>query len=304
MRLMPGRRGAGRTAAPLLRLAAAFGIAAGAGTVACGRGPSTEPPRSTGPPAARVSAAAADSMAPVARDSADRCRWEAPVPLAHTREEYATAPWDERSMRSGVALRCVLRAGGPEVRVVVRGDDRIPRWVDVYSPADARARAQTLVVRDNEQPASEHGDLLRGQDLNDDGWTDLRVQTWSGTAGVSHEVFMWNPRRGRFEQDSVFPGGTGIYAIHGRPCVGEESWSGLGHAGGGEYCWARGGWHLVRTYRLDADNAAAEFYVRTTRWLEDGRVLRTWTDTLPADSAQADPEFRSAPPSMSRRARG
>jgi hypothetical protein len=293
-------RGPLRTAASLFRLVACLGIAAGA--AACGRG------RPADPPPARVSAAAQanDSMSPIARDSTDRCRWEAPVPLAHTREEYRYRWWDEASLNRGVPLRCALRGGGPEVRVVVRGDGQVPRWVDVYSPPDARVHAQTLEVRDNDEPAHEHSDLAVGEDLNDDGWTDLWVQTWSGTAGVYYEVFMWNPRRHRFEQDSVFPGGTSIYAIDGRPCVGEERRGYPGYATGGEYCWARGGWHLVRTYRLDNDHASADprnaFFVRTTEWLEDGRVLRTWTDTLPADSARRNAEFRSGPPQMSRRA--
>jgi len=276
-------------AASLVRLAACFAV------IACERRPSAETP------SARVSAAtpARDSTAPIARDSSDRCRWEGTAPRAHTGEEYGLAQWDSAAMAHGVALRCALRAGGPDVRVVVRGDyGGIPKQVDVYSPVDARRRMQTLAL-DNEQPAEEDGTLLKGEDLNDDGWTDLRVRTWSGTGGVTEDVFTWNPQRSRFEQDSVFPRGTGIFAYEDRPCVGEESESG-GLGGGGETCWADGRWHLVRTYRLDP---AGDSYVRNTHWLEEGRVVRTWTDTLPRDSADHDPEFRTAAPVVPRRAR-
>ncbi|MFL5542281.1 MAG: XAC2610-related protein [Longimicrobiaceae bacterium] len=292
-------------AASLAGLAACFGV------IACGRRPSAETP------SAQVSAAAPangstrpvarDSMMPIPRDSADRCRWEEPSPRAHAGEAYELAHWDSVAMGRGVALRCELRGGGPTVRVVVRGDNySIPRQVEVYSPPGARAATQTLTL-DTEEPAYEHSGLMIGQDLNDDGWTDLRVQTWSGTAGISYDVFMWNPRRGRFEQDSVFTGGTSIHAIDGRPCVGEESKSGIGHSGGGEYCWARGGWQKVRTYQLDApdtrDASWPSIYVRRTEWWAGGKVVRTVVDSLPFDSALADPDFRSAPPDPSRRSR-
>jgi hypothetical protein len=261
---------------------------------------SAAPPSAKAPPAN-------DSTRPVVRDSADRCRWEEPAPRAHVGEEYRYQWRDERSMQRGVALRCALRDGGPEVRVVVRGLSYAPRWVDVYSPPEARVATQALAL-DIAEPANEHSQLMIGQDLNDDGWTDLQVRTSTGTAGLSEDVFMWNPRRRRFEQDSVFPRGTNIHAIDGRPCVGEESRGSSAAYAGGEYCWARGGWHRVRTYRLDNSHATADrrsaFFVRTTEWLEDGRVLRTWTDTLPADSARGDAEFRTRPPQMSRRVRG
>lgn len=199
-------------------------------------------------------------------------------------------------MSRGVALRCALRDGGPEVRVVVGGGFSIPMGVHVYSPPDARSALQMLAL-DNDQPAGQRSDLLVGEDLNDDGWTDLRVQTWSGSAGVTHDVFMWNPRRGRFEQDSVFPRGTNIAAMDGAPCVSGSSRSGAGHFSGGEFCWSRGTWHLVGTFQvdwLDGSEPGQDLSVRQLEWRDDDRVLRRVVDTLPSDSARDIPDFHRA----------
>ncbi|MFL5383613.1 MAG: XAC2610-related protein [Longimicrobiaceae bacterium] len=264
-----------RTTTSLVRLAACLGIAAGA--VACGRGRSADPPAkvSAAPPSAK--ALPNDSMVPVARDSADRCRWEEPVPMAHTSEDDLPRKWDEGSMERGVPLRCVLRDGGPEVRVVVGGIESIPMGVQVYFPADARTKVQTLAL-DNDERASEWSDLAVGEDLNDDGWTDLRVQTWSGSGGVVHDLFMWNPQRSRFEQDSVFPRGTEITPLERRGCAGTAHRNGAFESTGAEYCWSGGRWHLERRWK--ADKRAERFHVRTTEEMRDGRVLRMRIDTV------------------------
>ncbi|MFL5542280.1 MAG: XAC2610-related protein [Longimicrobiaceae bacterium] len=221
--------------------------------------------------------ARADSMRPISRDSADRCRWEEPSPRAHTGEEYWLAHWDSASMERGVPLRCVLREGEPEVRVVVRGADGIPMVVEVYFPADARTKVQTLAL-DNDEHASEQSSLAVGEDLNDDGWTDLRVKTWSGSGGVIYDLFTWNPQRSRFEQDSVFPGGTDIHSLDRRGCAGTVHRNGAFQSGGGEFCWSGGRWHLVR--RWTADKRAERFHVRRTEEMRDGRVLRVHIDTV------------------------
>jgi hypothetical protein len=241
--------------------------------MACGRG------RPADPPPARVSAAAPanDSMTPIARDSADRCRWEAPVPLARASGGDRPPWWDAASLDRGVPLRCVLRDGGPEVRVVVRGADSRPMVVEVYFPADARTKVQTLTL-DNDERAHERSSLAEGEDLNDDGWTDLRVKTWSGSGGVFYDLFTWNPRRSRFEQDSVFPGGTDIHSLERRGCAGTVRRSGAFNSVGGEYCWSGGRWHLVR--RWTADKRAERFHVRRTEEMRDGRVLHVRIDTV------------------------
>ena len=259
---------------------------------ACDRGSARSPAASarTDTMVARANVKDTATMVPVSRDSADRCRWEEPAPRAHAGDEYWLAHWERSGMVRGVGLRCALREGGPEVRVVVRGYDDIPHYVDVYSPPDGRVRAQTLLL-DTDEPANEHSGLMVGEDLNDDGWTDLRVQTWTGSAGISHDVFMWNPGHGRFEQDSIFPGGTNIAAVHGEPCANVSSASGAGHLTGGEYCWVRGGWHLVGSFQLDQLEGSAAM-VRRFEWRNDDRVLRTVIDTVPRDVVRDIPDFR------------
>ncbi|HEV7587453.1 MAG TPA: hypothetical protein VGO40_04935 [Longimicrobium sp.] len=273
------------------RRLATLAVAAAVAAAGCGRKPST------GSPPAVHAVAAADSV-PVPRKPGDRCRWEGAPQRMSARQQGGRPDYDSATIAKGVAVRCALREAGPEVRVVVRGEYSIPKQVDVYSPPGARAPAQTLAL-ENEQPASRGGDLLVGEDLNDDGWTDLRVQTWSGSAGVSHDVFMWNPQRSRFEQDSVLPRGVGLAAIDGRPCVSELGWAGIGLVGGGEDCWSAGGWHEVRTWRMDlkenGPGARTSFYVRTTDWKDGERVIRTQVDTLP-ESVRDHLELLTSPP--------
>lgn len=280
-----------------LLLTAAFTFAA------CGRGDPSPPPAAPAPPAvAQAPVRDPVRMTPVGRDSADRCRWEGAAPVAPTGGDTWLAKWDSAAMQRGVPLRCELREGGPAVRVVVGGGFSIPMAVDVYSPPDASAAMQRLLL-DNDEPASARSELLYGEDLNDDGWTDLRVQTWSGTAGVTHDVFTWNARRGRFEQDSVFPRGTNIYALDGVPCVHESSRSGAGHFSGGEYCWSRGGWHLTGTYQVDwfdGSGPEQDLSVRKLEWRNDDRVLGTVVDTLPSDSARDISDFHRTPPPRAR----
>jgi len=284
-----------RTAMSRVRLVACLAVAAGA--AACGRGRSAETPparvtvvtdNDTMVDGRSAAAPAKDSMAPVTRDSTDRCRWEGPVPMAHTSEESWLRKWDAASLDRGVPLRCVLRDGGPEVRVVVRGDGSIPMVVDVYFPADTGAKVQTLTL-DNDERASEYSDLAVGEDLNDDGWTDLRVQTWSGSGGVVHDLFTWNPRRSRFEQDSVFPGGTDIHSLERRGCAGTVHRYGASESVGAEYCWSGGRWHLVR--RWTADKSPERFQVRTTEEMREGRVLRVRIDTIMDRPIQAEAQL-------------
>lgn len=289
----------------MLRDSPLSAILIAAALAACDRGdpPSRPPPA----PPARAQATARDTgrLEPIGRDSTDRCRWEDPVPRAHVGDDNWLAKWDSASMSRGVPLRCALRDGGPEVRVVVGGEFSIPMGVHVYSPPDARTALQMLAL-DNDERAGARSNLLVGEDLNDDGWTDLRVQTWSGSAGVTHDVFTWNPRRGRFEQDSVFPGGTNLYAVDGVPCVWGSSRSGVGHSSGGEYCWSRGRWHLVGVYQRDAVEGAGPsrgLSVRRLEWRDGDRVLRTVIDTLPDDSARDIPDFHRSP-SVRARLRG
>lgn len=288
----------------MLRSAAIFVILAAA-LAACDRGDPPSPPPPAPPSVAQAAARDTGRLEPIGRDSTDRCRWEDPAPRAHVGDEDWLAKWDSASMSRGVPLRCALREGGPVVRVVVGGEYSIPMGVHVYSPPDARKALQMLAL-DNDERAGARSNLLVGEDLNDDGWTDLRVQTWSGSAGVTHDVFMWNPRRGRFEQDSVFPRGTNIYTLDDVPCLRASSRSGAGHFSGGEFCWSRGAWHLVGTYQvdgLDGSEPGQDLSVRELEWRDGDRVLRRVVDTLPSDSARDIPDFHRSP-SVRARLRG
>ena len=175
----------------------------------------------------------------------DACRY------ADARPRYGDAaygqPYDTAAMAHGVTLRCELRGGGPEVRLVVRGRWGIPAAVDVYDPPAARRPAQQLYMDDNDQRAYEGSGLVEGEDLNRDGWTDLKVETWSGTAGVFYDVFLYQPGRHRFVKDSTLSGGGGVVPIRGREtCVGTGTRTGMGDWVDNDFCWRGGRWVHVR----------------------------------------------------------
>ena len=94
-----------------------------------------------------------------------------------------------------------------------------------------------------------------------------------------HDLFTWNPQRSRFEQDSVFPGGSDIHSLERRGCAGTVHRNGASESDGAEYCWSGGRWHLER--RWTADKRPERFQVRTTEEMRDGRVPRVRIDTIP-----------------------
>jgi hypothetical protein len=178
------------------------------------------------------------------RDPDDRCRYADSRHHARPGDAGYGAPYDTAAMSSGVTLQCAVREGGPELRLVIRGEYGIPMRADVYFPAHSPRPIQRLSMGDNDQRAYEGSTLAEGRDLNRDGWTDLKVQTWSGSGGISYELFMYDPARERFVQDSVLPGGGGLAPLEDRrePCVLSGLKSGVGNFHDCEYCWRGGRW--------------------------------------------------------------
>lgn len=225
------------------------------------------------------------------RQPGDRCRYADTRPQRAENEPGYGTRYDAAALARGVTLRCALRAGGPELRLVIHGDDAIPTDADVYLPAGAGRPLQRLHVRDNDQGAYEGSSLAEGFDLNRDGWTDLKVQTWSGSAGVSYELFTYDPARQRFVQDSVLPGGGGLDVIADRsePCVSSFYADGAAAFNEREYCWRRGHWALVREREQDyfGDGSGRRF-VLTVREPRAGRMVTVRVDT----SAKPAPGLR------------
>lgn len=235
-----------RLAAPLLAAALA----------ACDRAP---PPRAAMPDlrAMQESVTAAERLARldegrqlIVMDSAaeyrepperpDDCHYAGP-----RRQVRYAAPYDSTVMRGGIPFRCRLRARGPEVRVVLGGEGSIPLGIQVYSPAEAARPAQTFAL-DNSEGAYEGGDLLTGEDLNGDGWMDLRVRTYSGSGGVMYDVFRYSPPARGFVRDTVLSGATNVRRIAGRPCAGWSSKTSADDVTDYDLCWSGGAWVLTR----------------------------------------------------------
>jgi hypothetical protein len=191
-------------------------------------------------------------------------------------------PADSAVMARGVAFRCPLRAGGREVRLVVSGEWGIPMGVDVFSPPDADKRSQQLLL-DTDERAIPGRHLLEGEDLNDDGWTDLKVPTWSGTGGQVYDVFMYDPRRSAFVKDTVLSGGGGVVPREERPCVGTGWRSGISHHLLDEYCWSGGAWVLERADELNMVRSRPDceyLYARSSKVRRNGRMQPVPLDTI------------------------
>ncbi|HET7233469.1 MAG TPA: hypothetical protein VFJ16_25890 [Longimicrobium sp.] len=280
------------------RLACRLALCAGAaGCRPAGEEPQREPVSAVARAAGTVvtTATATDTVGPAGEDTTpgrrapgDRCRYADARRQARPGDANFGAWYDTAAMSRGVTLRCLLRDGGPEARVVVLGRYGIPMAADIYVPAGAARPLQRVFMEDNDQHAVEGGTLAEGFDLNRDGWTDLKVQTWSGSGGVSYDLFMYDPRARRFVRDSVLPGGGGIEPLRRRePCVGTGIRSGVGNFDDHEYCWRGGHWAHVRELRqerlggLDGNTR----YVLTVREPRGGRMVTVRVDTSATDAA-------------------
>ena len=215
----------------------------------------------------------------VATDTADAPRAWTPPPNdcrytdarprpAHDDPEH-WQPYDSAAMAQGVEYRCALRPAGPQVRLVVRGEWGIPLAVDVHSPPGAARPLQRLEL-DNDQRALKGTDLVVGEDLNGDGWTDVRMRTFSGTGGVWYDVYLYAPPQRAFVRDTVLSRQSNVRRLAGPPCV-ETSQRMGSHWSGAAYCWNDGRWILTRTVVREPG--------------EDGRVVRTRSE-LRGDTLQ------------------
>jgi hypothetical protein len=248
---------------------------------ACDRG------RSAGSPPARVSAAAPVS-AP--RDTAprwleprrpgDRCRRaDGEDDRPHPSSPSGGVAYEDLS--HGVAFDCTLREGRP-ARLVLQGDDYgWPATVLVYDPPGAAAAADTLKMGEGEPPYA-GATLLEGEDLNGDGWTDVRVMTFHGTGGRMFDVFRYDPARRRFEKDTVLSGQGNIHRVGTTPCA-RISWRMGGNWSWMDQCWRGGRWVVTRAERRTQDDAHStrdvRVYVHEESELRGGKMRVVSADT-------------------------
>ena len=243
---------------PLPRLALALAIVAIAG---CGRG-SAPParversslaaaPRPIPPPPAPGSV----PMEP--REPGDRCQREPgqpPRPLLMQSDSVPSTYYE--AIGQGLAFRCILRDGHP-VRLVLQADSYgSPAAVLVYDPPAATAAPDTLLVGKvpgETEPPYLGAPMVEGEDLDGDGWADVRVMTFHGTGGHVYDVFRYDPRRSRFAKDTVLSGMGNVHREDG--CV-RTSWKmGIGNDSWLDYCWRDGRWVAVRGERWERSDS-------------------------------------------------
>ncbi|HYR09271.1 MAG TPA: hypothetical protein VEQ60_15915 [Longimicrobium sp.] len=207
----------------------------------------------------------------------DDCRYTDARPRTRIGDPGHWELYDSTAMARGVEYRCALRPQGPEVRLVVRGESGIPMAVDVHSPPEAGRPLQRLLL-DNDERAREGNDLVIGEDLNGDGWTDLRVQTFSGQGGVVYDVFLYAPTQRAFVPDTVLSSESWVHRLAGEPCAGTSHKMALGVWSSAAYCWKGGRWILTRT--VSQDRAEHGGYIRTHRELRGDTLRVVRVDTL------------------------
>jgi len=252
--------GCGRDAAPSARAAASSGAAA----------PAAPPP--VPPP---------DTTTPLeAREPGDRCRREsAAAPRALVIDSFVSSYED---IRPRLAFRCTLRAGRPARLVLETRDFGDPAAVLVYDPPDAPAAADTLLLSEAEPPYR-GAPIVEGEDLDGDGWTDVRVMTFHGSGGRMFDVFRYAPARRRFEKDTVLSGGGNIHRV-GAACV-RDSWAmGVGTWSSRERCWRNGRWVATRGESQEYSSALStrdvSVSIHEIRELRGGRMRVVSVDTV------------------------
>lgn len=181
----------------------------------------------------------------------------------------------------GLAFLCTLHEGY-RVRLVVAGDgDGDPVAVVVHDPPADTAGGDTLLLGESEPPYA-GATILEGEDLDGDGWTDVRVMTFHGSGGHMYDVFRYQPSRRRFEKDTVLSGQGNVQRAD-RGCA-RTSWAmGAGNHSWVEQCWRNGMWVPVRGESWATDDALStrevQVSVHEKLALRNGRLRVVSADT-------------------------
>ena len=185
-------------------------------------------------------------------------------------------------IRPRLVFRCALREGHPARLVLETRDFGDPAAVLVYDPPDAPAAADTLRLPEAEPPYR-GAPIVEGEDLDGDGWTDLRVMTFHGSGGHMFDVFRYAPARHRFEKDTVLSGAGNLHRV-GAACV-RDSWAmGAGSWSSRDRCLRNGRWVATRYEREEYSSALSTgdvpVSIHETLELRGGRMRVVRLDTV------------------------
>ncbi|MFL5383612.1 MAG: XAC2610-related protein [Longimicrobiaceae bacterium] len=275
----PDEHAAARTVRSLVCLVVCLGVAA------CGRG------RSADSPPARVAAPVSALRAP-ARDSAprwleprqpgDQCR-RADGADDRPHPSSPSGAVDHEDLSHGLAFLCTLREGHTARLVLHAYAYGGPRMVLVYAPPGATVAADTLRFSDESEPPYAGATIMEGEDLNGDGWTDVRVMTFHGTGGRMFDVFRYDPAHRRFEKDTVLSGQGNIRRVADTSCT-RMSWRMGGSWSWMDLCWRNGRWVRTRAESHAEDPALSTrdvlVYVHEKSELRGGRMRVVSADTI------------------------
>ena len=217
----------------------------------CDRGaPPAHPARpvATRPPPPPSASPVVHRVALETRVPGDRCRREnAGDSVSVTPDSFGISRED---LSRGIAFHCDLRRGHP-ARMFIEYDRY--GWATLLLVRDlpsSSAPDTVLLTEETERPYA-GASILEGEDLDGDGWTDLRVMTFHGSGGRMFDVFRYDPARRRFARDTVLSGRGNIEAVGDPPCA-RTSWAmGAGTWDMVVLCLRGGRWVPVRGESVD-----------------------------------------------------
>jgi hypothetical protein len=194
-----------------------------------------------------------------AADTVDGCRQTSGVrpDTSITIGSDAADRW-RRELARGAEYRCVITPK-TEMRFVVAGDTTIPSLdsLIVYGSASDARPLQVLKVESADIPQPYIPNLLRAIDLDADGHRDLMMGTsWGATGNTSYAVWRFDPRAGRFVEDSLLSMEFNPEPVPGRPCVRTFGNSSARDDESGLYCLHDGRWALDSAERHEWDRKA------------------------------------------------
>ena len=236
--------------------------------------------------AATPSSVATAAESEAAADTAEECRLlvQEPVPASGNTSSaaYAAVLAEQGRIRR---FDCPFH-GDRRMWVEAPADSEfVVRTLRVAAPADGEPQELRVESEEDPMPVADAGALLSATDLDRDGYRDLMLMTRYGATGnAGHEVWLFDPRTGRFVREAGLSDRTNLRPVDGG-CW--ESNSVGGHAGRiyvrERLCRVDGRVVVVRSEDQDWDYDRRH-YLRTTRERRGDTLAVVRADTVPDDA--------------------
>ena len=235
------------------------------------------------------------------REAWDRCHREGhPEPAVDVSDEGSVGKTD---LAHDLPILCALRPDRALRLTAVLDTFGFPAAILVHDPPAAAEARDTLRLDPGDLEIPYAGATwIEGEDLNGDGWTDVKVMTYYGSGGRMFDVFRYDPARQRFEKDTVFSGGGNVHRVGETACSTRSWMTGAGNDSYTELCWRDGRWVNSRagrhTFELRRGPPEVSISVHEESVWRNGRWHVTRSDTtrreaMPSSATSASP--RDAP---------